>query len=113
MDPLMLTLWQRISAWRAEVGRQPPANLAVTLQDALNIARSTGIDPLLWVVVVAMCERWFRVVTPTQDDIERELRHRLRRANYSPYKDAILSPDGTRTVLARYVVQCLRKCWDP
>ncbi len=109
MDPLLRMLCQQISAWRKEVGRQPPAGLAVTLQEALNTARTTGIDPLLWMVLVAMCERWFRIVTPTQRGIERELRHRLSRANYSPYQDDARSTYGTPSVLARYVVQCLRE----
>jgi hypothetical protein len=113
MDPLLRVLCQRISGWRQEVSRQPSASLAVTLQDALNTARTTGIDPLLWVVLVAMCERWFRIVIPTQHGIERELRHRLSRANYSPYRDDVRSIYGTQSVLARYVVQCLRERWDP
>ena len=113
MDPLLRMLCQRISAWRTEVGCQPPAGLAVALQDALNTARTTGIDPLLWVVLVAMCERWFRIVTPTQRGIERELRHRLARAHYSPYQDDARSTYGNPNVLARYVVQCLRERWDP
>jgi hypothetical protein len=113
LDPLLRVLCQRISAWRIEVGCQPPASLAVTLQDALNTARTTGIEPLLWVVLVAMCERWFRIVTPPQRGIERELRHRLSRANYSPYQEDGRSTYGTRSGLARYVVQCLRERWDP
>ena len=113
IDPLLRVLCQRIAAWRVEVGRQPPASLAVTLQEALNTARTAGIDPLLWVVLVAMCERWFRIVTPTQRGIERELRHRLSREHYSPYRDDLCSPSGTRSVRARYVVQCLRERCEP
>jgi len=112
MDPLLRMLCQQISGWRNEVNRKPPASLAVTLQAALNTAQTTGIDPLLWVVVVAMCERWFRIVIPTQRGIERELRHRLSRANYSPYRDDARSTYGTPSVLARYIVQCLRERWD-
>ena len=112
-DPLLRALCERIAAWRSEVGRQTPARLAETLRDALTTARTTGIDPLLWVVVVAMCERWFRIVTPTQRGIERELRHRLSRVNYSPYQDHASSLYGTRSVLARYVVQCLRDRCEP
>jgi hypothetical protein len=70
------------------------------------------MDPLLWMVVVAMCERWFRIVTPTQRGIERELRHRLSRVNYSPYRDDARSIYGAQSVLARYVVQHLRARWE-
>ena len=112
-DPLLRALCQRITEWRGEVGRQPPATLGVRLQEARNTAQTTGIDPLLWVMLVAMCERWFRIVIPTQRSIERELRHRLSRVNYSPYQDDASSSFGTRSVLARYVVQCLRQRWEP
>jgi len=108
MHPPLRELCQRIRAWRLEIGRQSPPALEPDLQKALTIAQGTGLDPVLWIVVVAMCERWFRIVIPTQRGIERELRHRLSRANYSPYRDDARSTYGTPSVLARYVVQCLR-----
>src|SRR5574340_1847820 len=113
MNPLLRLLCQRISEWRAEVGRQPPATLAMRLQEACHLAQTTGVDPLLWVVLVAMCERWFRTVTPSQRAIERELRHQLACAHSSPYQADGRSLQGVRSVLSRYVAQCLRERCDP
>ena len=112
IDPLLRMLCQRIAAWRAEVGGHTPSSLAVGLQDALHTAQTTGVDPLLWVVLVAMCERWFRIATPTRSGIERELRRRLSTAKYSPYRDDDRLTCEPRSVLTRYVVQCLRTRWE-
>jgi hypothetical protein len=95
------------------MGRHVPPNLAADLQEALHIANTTGVDPLLWVVFVAMCERWFRIATPTRSGIERELRRRLSMANYTPYGDGDRLNSERRSVLARYVVHGLCERWEP
>jgi hypothetical protein len=112
MHPPLRELCQRIRAWRLEVGRQSPPALEADLQKALSVAQGTGLDPVLWIVVVAMCERWFRISTATERGLERELQRRLSIEHYSPYADGVHFRE-TPSLEARYLVHRLQERWDP
>ena len=112
MHPPLRELCQRIRAWRLEIGRQSPRALEADLQKALSVAQGTGLDPVLWIVVVAMCERWFRIATATERGLERELQRRLSIEHYSPYADGVHCRE-TPSLEARYLVHRLQERWDP
>lgn len=117
MDRLLRLLWKRISEWRAEIGWRirPPSR--PKLQDALTMAQKHGVDPVLFVLIVAMCERWFRVHLPTPNRLEKKLQTKLLSPSYTPYSPNYGETKQARTPMSQavdsYLDYRLREQWDP
>lgn len=75
-----------------------------------------GLDAEVVMVIVAMCERWFRVYRPTPVAIQRALQRRLSTSGYTPYGMVGDAPrpagPGQLALVSQYVDHCLREVWE-
>jgi hypothetical protein len=75
-----------------------------------------GLDAEVVMVIVAMCERWFRVYRPTPVAIQRALQRRLSTSGYTPYGTVGDAPrpagPGQLALVGQYVDHCLREVWE-
>ena len=75
-----------------------------------------GLDAEVVIVMVAMCERWFRVYRPTPVAIQKALQRRLSSSGYTPYGMVGDAPrpagPGRLALVGQYVDHCLREVWE-
>lgn len=113
--PLLQPLWERLRAWRHEIGVQPCPDRR-KLQEALAAVTKAGLEAEVVLVMVAMCERWFRVYRPTTIAIRKALQRRLSTSGYTPYGMTGSAPlpagPGQLALVGRYVDHCLREVWE-
>jgi hypothetical protein len=86
------------------------------LQEAMQTVTKAGLDAEVVMVIVAMCERWFRVYRPTPVAIRRALQRRLSTSGYTPYGMVGGAPrpagPGQLALVGQYVDHCLREVWE-
>lgn len=86
------------------------------LQEAMEAVTKAGLDAEVVMVIVVMCERWFRVYRPTPVAIRRALQRRLSTSGYTPYGMVSGAPRPTGpsrlALVGQYVDHCLREVWE-
>jgi hypothetical protein len=111
---LLNLLHTRILAWREEIDLKTYSDLP-KLQDALEMTEESQIEPDLFILVVAMCEWWFRVYHPTPIQVETVLITRLSSPGPKPFGGPVKCTPQISEVpqaVESYVDQRLRKLME-